>query len=87
MRTVHKFLAIHGCFEAAMPRGAQIIRFADQGGQLQMWAIVDTADARVTRYFQVVGTGHEIGFEYNKHRGSCEQGPFIWHLFENALGE
>jgi hypothetical protein len=84
MRTVHKFNAYHGEFEAEMPEGAQIVHFADQNGELRIWAIVDTSRPIDRRYFRVAGTGHEVSAEYDAHWGTCQQGPFVWHLFENT---
>lgn len=85
MRTIWKFPVTYGQLQRQLPRGAEIVRFADQAGGLCVWAIVDTEAPLEWRYFQLCGTGHQIGFEYNKHVGSCEQGPFVWHLFENTI--
>lgn len=86
MRTIYKYpVKRQGPFELTLPANAQIVRFADQDGVLFIWAIVDTDQPPAVRYFQVIGTGHEIGFEYNKHIGTCEQAWFIWHLFENTI--
>lgn len=70
-----------------MPIGAEIVRFKDQGGRLVVWAIVSVADkyeenvGTEMRRFRVVGTGHKIP-EGVSYIASCDQGPFVWHLFE-----
>jgi hypothetical protein len=85
MRTVHKYPVRFCQSRISMPEGAEIIRFSAQRNELCIWAVVDTTKPEKNRHFEVVGTGHEIGFEYNKYVGSCDQGPYIWHLFENTL--
>lgn len=87
MRTVHKY-PVH-LLEGGrhtiylLPVGAQVIRFADQRGGLFMWVDLNTGAGTEQRAFQVLGTGHELPGGAT-HRGSCEQGSFVWHLYEVA---
>ena len=85
MRTVWKFAL--GTVEARieMPVGAEIVQFAAQGGRSTLWAIVDSDARRETRHFYLAGTGEAIPFEFNTYRGTCFNGPYVWHLFENTI--
>lgn len=85
MRTVHKCpLRVGGFFEVLMPEDAKIVMFADQGGDLMVWYETDTAlipSEMKRRSVCVVGTGHLIHPGY-VHVASCQQGPFVWHLYQ-----
>lgn len=86
MRTIWKY-PVKSCLATIdLPDGAQIVRFDAQGfGELFIWAVVDTEAPKVPRYFQVVMTGEEIGFEYNRYIGTCFNRALVYHLFENTL--
>lgn len=82
MKTIYKYplrLRPHQFVE--MPTGAHLVRFAMQAGVPCLWAIVDTEQPAVAREFRILGTGHEIPPNCG-HVGSCEDGAYIWHLFE-----
>ncbi len=84
MRTVHKF-PVTTVVPISLPPDARVLHFAEQGGRLCAWVELDTAQRTVPRMFQVVGTGHQL------HRnavycGTCQQGPFVWHLYELVDG-
>lgn len=84
MRTIWKY-SLGGPYpEVEMPQGAEVIRFAMQDAVPCIWARVDTTSPLRKRYFAIVGTGNEISFEFNAYRGTCDDGPFVWHLFENS---
>lgn len=85
MRTVWKFTVEGPYPEVDMPQGAEVLRFAMQGTVPCIWARVDTQAPMRRRYFAILGTGQEIGFEFNKYHGTCDDGPYVWHLFENTL--
>lgn len=64
-----------------IPAGSIVRRVAMQNGEPTFWAEVDTSAPKVSKIFRILGTGHEI--PENAHWvGSCEDGPFIWHLFQ-----
>lgn len=64
-----------------MPRGAQIIRVAEQGLNTCLWAIVDPAAPLETREFQVFRTGGALPLDAI-YVGTWDEHPFVWHLFE-----
>jgi len=69
-----------------MDRSDRIVHFDYKDGHWCVWAIVDldTRPPKPTgRIFWWYGTGHPIG-ENKRHVGSALDGPFVWHLFEEA---
>lgn len=57
-RTIHKYpVPVQEEFIMSLPRGAEIIRIADQGGFLWMWCVVDTHEPFEDRFFHAVKTG------------------------------
>lgn len=84
MKTVHKFAVIDGSLIIDVPAAAKVVRFAPQGMMVFAWLELDPSAPKVHRVFRVVGTGHAIDDE-ELHVGSCEDGPFIWHLYEMPI--
>lgn len=64
-----------------MPAGAEILRLAVQHSVPTIWARVIPDAERVTRTFQIFGTGHPIP-PGSKYIGTFDVGPFVWHVFE-----
>lgn len=74
-----------------MPRGAKILKVAEQRMRICVWALIDT-DETVTerRTFHVVGTGQEICEPPSFYGGRMEHvgtflmmdGDYVWHVFE-----
>lgn len=64
-----------------MPEDAMVLFVADQGGSPTIWTRNSPDAPSRRRNFCVRGTGHPIpdGAEYH---GSCQSGPFVWHVFE-----
>lgn len=81
MKTVHKFMVLHGENRIDMDRSAGLTHFDMQNGCACFWAVVDTDAPKSLRTFQIFGTGHPIP-EGWVPMGSCIDGNFVWHLFE-----
>jgi hypothetical protein len=89
MRTVWKFpVPMTETMVIAMPKGAQIVAFANQpetaygtSDSLFLWAIVDTDAPTIDRHFQIVGTGNPAPPD-GVYVGTVHMPPFVWHLFE-----
>lgn len=47
-------------FTMKLPKGAQIIRMADQGGMFWLWAVVNTDVPDEERYFRAFKTGAKM---------------------------
>ena len=70
-----------------IPKGANIISVDNQHENICMWAEVDTDQPEETRYFEVIGTGHNYpaGFVTLEYIGSVQLsgGSLIFHIYEN----
>lgn len=86
MKTIWKFPLpeLTGDISIRMPVGAQVLRFEHQvGTELpSIWALVDPENDVEDRQFSLFGTGHPVPDNGLVHLGTCQHGPFVWHLFE-----
>lgn len=91
-RVIYKYqMPVLERFSMNLPRGAEIIRMADQGGMFWLWAVVDTRAPDETRHFVAVKTGGNVpeisGLIY---RGFCavfvqqELGLYIFEDMRHA---
>lgn len=84
--TIWKFpFTVAGEFEIVMPQLAQVLDVQMQGRTPCLWARLDPTMPNATRYFRIVGTGHDMpdSMEWNAdYIGTFQDGPFVWHLFE-----
>ena len=78
-------------FTMLLPRGAEIIRMADQGGMFWLWAVVYTRLPDDTRHFVAVKCGGNVPENSNLiYRGFCaifvqqELGLYIFEDMTNA---
>ncbi len=82
-------IPIQGSFEIKMPSLSKILSFQVQKNRPVLWVMVDEKNDDRTRYFTIVGTGHE--FEYHpdvtNYIGTiqAEGGMLVWHLFEDLI--
>lgn len=85
MKTIwkHTLALTDAMLRIPMPEGSTPVRFAMQNGVPCVWALVDTEREVVTRNFRVYGTGHVIPDIAAEYVGSCDDPPFVWHLFEH----
>lgn len=67
-----------------MPADAVPLRFSMQDDIPTVWCLVDPENALIDRRFSIVGTGHEVP-NGTSYIGSCDHGPFVWHMFEHLL--
>jgi len=69
----------------SLPRYPTFLKVAEQGGQLCLWALVDSEAELVPYTFRIYGTGHPIDVEeYDlDHIDSvlCQGGALVWHVF------
>lgn len=68
-----------------MPAGARILSVAlgTAPGTALLWAEVAPAAGPTDRGFRVVGTGHPLP-EGVTFIGTVQDGPFVWHVYEEA---
>lgn len=69
-----------------MPAGAEILHFGLQREVPTIWARVKADAERVTRTFQIFGTGQTIP-PCAEYIGTFHAGPFVWHVFEMLSDE
>lgn len=83
MKKIFKYpVGIGHTFTISLPPKAEVVHLEVQGVDPMMWIMFDPSfTERVTRTFQVIGTGHDLpdDWEYVK---TFQQQPFVWHLFE-----
>jgi hypothetical protein len=73
-------------FTIDVPHGAEPLTVQLQGGDPQLWALVDPSQPRETRTFRIAGTGHSIT---ERIAGAGYIGTFqvlngrlVFHVFE-----
>jgi hypothetical protein len=70
-----------------MPLDAEILDVQLQNGQMFnacIWAKVNPENELEKRKFVVIGTGHSFDDTNHKYIGTYQDGPFVWHLFEDV---
>lgn len=72
-------------FTLTLPRESIILTCKSQNNRACMWAIVNEDNESITRYFMIVGTGHN--FDYHPlnwiYIGTDQiYDALVWHLFE-----
>jgi hypothetical protein len=74
-------------FTMKLPRGAEIVRMADQGGMFWLWAVVDTREPDEERKFVAVKCGANVPDDDLVYRGFCAifvQQELGLYIFEEA---
>lgn len=65
------------------PGLGKAVFFAEQNGQLHIWAKVKPGDVDVHRKFRICATGEEIPNHW-RHVGSLQSDGLVWHLFQEG---
>ena len=80
MKTIYKYPLSEA---VQMPKGAKILTAQDQGGQIFIWAEVDShARTDKTREFLIIGTGQELpNLDNWQYVATVQQGIFVWHIY------
>lgn len=71
-------------FTIEMPQGAQPLSVDTQGGQPQLWCLVDPGAPMELRRFFVRGTGHDAaGMQNHRFLGTfqLQGGALVFHCF------
>ncbi len=78
-------------FTMRLPRGAWIIRMADQGGMFWLWAVVDTREPDEDRHFVAVKCGANVpethGLIYHGFCAIFVQQELGLYIFEDPCHE
>ena len=91
MRTVDKYKltpkpCTHRVDTVMMPNDAKFLHVGSQGGEMFIWAEVDTERSVIGFEFEVFGTGHEMYEDMGvdrKHVGSLMMlnGDLVFHVY------
>lgn len=86
-KTIWKYeLRIDDTQNVAMPMGAEILSVQTQAGVICLWTLVDPALSRLTRIFEMYGTGQSIPEPRDnwmrKFIATIQTGPLVFHVFE-----
>lgn len=92
MKTIYRYEInnSNGINEVMMPNGAEVISVGvsteTDKEVISVWAIVDTDETFVKRYFTVIGTGanlDEFGYMQSKFIGTVKKkNQYAFHVFE-----
>lgn len=86
MATVHKYELTDGVSAVRMPAGSMVLSVGNQGGTIQVWALVDPKAPEITRVFRVIGTGHEYADVPGEFVGTVllAGGGLVLHIFDHG---
>lgn len=85
MKAIHKYSLEVGHNAVEMPEGAQVLTVQEQGGRMQMWALVNPEVTRkVERTFMAYGTGEEVPSNPGAYVATVQLGWTVWHVFEDS---
>ncbi len=82
MTVIWKYPIVVGRSVLSMPIGAKILKIAEQGNEIMLWAVVDSEAEMEARFFQVYGTGHPLPDNCGEYMDSVMIDVFVWHVFE-----
>lgn len=80
MKTIYKY-EIRSGSNLDLPEGAKFLAFQLQNDEAVAWFEVNPDAIMVSRCFHIVGTGWK--FNDGTYLGTVQQGPLVWHLYEN----
>lgn len=64
-----------------MPKGAEILCVQMQDGNPCLWALVLPGETE-RRKIEIYGTGHPVSELELAYIGTYQEGPYVWHVFE-----
>jgi hypothetical protein len=88
VKKIYKYdVEVNDTFEVEMPDGAEILTVQVQHQQPVIWALVETNNKTVKRFFRLIGTGNPIEMDEQEslnHIGTFQitGGALVFHLFE-----
>ena len=87
-RQVWKYELHEGRQDFEISIDAEILAVQNQSGVVCMWVLVNPESKKETRYFEIYGTGHDIGYDIGTSReyiGTAQlgYGTLVYHIFEH----
>lgn len=69
-----------------LPAGANIVSVQLQRRQLSAWAEIDPEQPKIKRKIYILGTGHILPADAEKHLASVQPDDiFVWHVYQGPL--
>ena len=72
-----------------LPAGAQLLTVQKNGGEMCLWALVDTDQPLLGRKIRIVGTGNKIAEAPGVYLATVqmenEWGTLVWHVFDAGV--
>ena len=89
MRRIYKYdFIVTDVFTLDLPNIYRVVLVETQGNIPCVWIELDTEEVVEPRTFFLFGTGHAIySLPLKEHVGSFQQGPFVWHLYQEIYEE
>lgn len=81
MKTIYKYPLQIGGNKLRVPYGARVAHFGMQNDQPHVWLEIYSEGSPWEYMFNIYGTGQMVE-DHELHRGTCFDGPFVWHLYE-----
>jgi hypothetical protein len=87
MTVIYKYpILITDLQTITLPSGATFVKVGlDPQGQICLWAIVDPELPVTREYIHIRGTGQPLTDLPTRYLGSFNDGPFVWHVFQQIL--
>lgn len=87
MGLIYKYpLRLTDTQNVVMPRGARILTVQMQNAVPTLWAEVDPTDSvGEQRHITIIGTGNGHTSPHSLYLGTVQDGPFVWHVFEDRI--
>lgn len=87
-KTIWEFPLSLGRTACEMPSFSEILDVQMQRGVVEIWALVNPSESKVTRVFDVFGTGHPVpeAYSFQNFVGTVQDHPHVWHVFEVIAG-
>lgn len=88
MKTIYKYPLANTLApqKIKIPACAKFLHFQDQDGVLTAWFEVNPEASMVERTYVIFGTGRTVSKDA-VWQGTCQQGPYMWHLYWFPFGE
>lgn len=82
MRQIWKYEISLGITILNIPSGGIVRHLGVQNDNAYIWVEIDPAKELVERKFSIYGTGWDLTEDVGTYVGSIQEGPFVWHLYE-----
>jgi hypothetical protein len=73
-----------GIASVDMPKKAKILCVQMQDSQPYIWAIVDPEEKTEVRKIRIIGTGWKMEKIEGEYLDTVQQGPLVWHIFDQT---